>query len=106
MMESTDRELLLSINGRLITLEAEQSGMQERMNALIQQQERIADRLEWMQTTIYWGFAIIALIVGLFTLWLSTPKARKHEDPPHSPSVQPVIIQIPPYPQPEARQSA
>ncbi|MBQ2617384.1 MAG: hypothetical protein IJF90_11055 [Synergistaceae bacterium] len=96
---SFQREVLKRLDGidsRLASVEAEQRKQREELTAMHDEQLKISTRVDML----LWGggiaFALMTVVVAIFTLWLSTPKGRKHEDTP--PASQPIILQIPPYP--------
>ncbi|MBR0258025.1 MAG: hypothetical protein IJQ58_09835 [Synergistaceae bacterium] len=95
-MTSSDREILIAIQGEIHALRLEQSEQGQRLNRIEsritrlettqeEQEQRLMrmeqrqesyltemrhtnDKIDWMQHTIYWGFAIIGIIIALFAL--------------------------------------
>ena len=74
-MTSSDREILLAIQGEVRELRMIVDEQGQRITRMEQRQETLAmelrhtnDKIDWMQHTIYWGFAIIGIIIALFAL--------------------------------------
>ena len=98
-MQSNDRNMLLdSINLYRKDFSEFKSVVLSRLDNIELSQQHLTDRIDWLQTTIYWGFALITVIIALFTLWLSTPRGSRHKDSVQASQTQPIILQIPPYP--------
>lgn len=103
-MESTDRELLLEINGRLVRIETRLDNLEVRVSALEERMTRqeirmdtfetelrhTNDKIDWMQTTIYWGFAILGVAAAYVPLF----RREKNEQPAPTP-----IVIYPPRPE-------
>ncbi len=101
-MTSSDREILISINNeihsintRLNSLENRVAIIEQDISTLKTQTQAISDqvntntlKIEMLQTTVYWGFAIIAFIAAVIPSWTS----RKNDNE------KPIIIQSPPQP--------
>ena len=72
-MTSSDREILISINDRVSRLEGEVAAFRTETLQRFDRIERRLDmseaRIEWLQTTVYWGFAIIAFIAAIIPSW-------------------------------------
>ena len=74
-MESTDRGILLEISGRLLRIEGSQGRTEERiaviekrLDVLEMELRHQGDRIEWLQTTVYWGFALLGVIAAVVPL--------------------------------------
>ena len=75
-MTSSDRDILISINGRLERIElrldrVEQrlDRVEQRLTAVEQKVEALTVKQDILQTSVYWGFAVMGLIfafVGIF----------------------------------------
>lgn len=87
-MDSTDREILLDISGRLVRIESRVERVETRLDglesrvAVMENELRLQSaRTDWMQTTIYWGFAIIGVICAFVPL-LRREKPTDSPQPP------------------------
>ena len=94
-MESTDREILLEINGRLQSLEAWKSEENTRLGHLearfgqVEVNQAVmhdailvnTTRLDGLQNSLYWGFAILGIIIAFVPLW----RGRRSESPAPTP---------------------
>ena len=82
-------------------IKAEQKTQASMLNVLHEQSAVQTSRLDLMLWIIGAGFALMTILIGGFTLWLSTPKAQapaeKLPEPIMPPAPQPIIIQLP-YP--------
>ena len=85
-MTSSDREILIAIDGkvtalgeRLDHLEARVAAVERRIETLSIEVQHNTDRIDWVQTTVYWGFAMIAFIVGAIPI----VQGRNHDQSPH-----------------------
>ena len=84
-MTSSDRIIYVEIDGvqymaeglvlrpaghdeRLGRIEQRLDVIEHRLDTLSAGLQRNTDRLDWVQTTVYWGFALIAFIVGAVPL--------------------------------------
>lgn len=81
-MESSDREILLRIEGRVIRLEGKVDGLSERVGtleakvgALEQGQRLLHVQIDSLQTSVYWVLAAI----GIFLASLIIPSLRKKD---------------------------
>ena len=90
------------IESRLDKVESRLDKVESRLGAVETSQLHMNDRIDWVQTTIYWGFALMGVIAAVYTLWLSTPKGSKQNNTP--PASQPIIVQLPPYPYHQERE--
>ena len=90
------------VESRLDKVETRLGKVESRLGAVETSQLHMNDRIDWVQTTIYWGFALMGVIAAVYTLWLSTPKGSKQNNTP--PASQPIIVQLPPYPYHQERE--
>ena len=70
-MQSTDREILLEINGRLIRLESRMDKLESRVDVIERRLDRLETRTEDLQTSVYWIFAGISVVIGISTMFLA-----------------------------------
>ena len=74
-MESTDREILIEINGRIMSLEAEQRRQKEELASLRQEVKAVHDeqlllhvKLDTLSTFMYWILGAIGIFIAAVTL--------------------------------------
>ena len=75
-MTSNDREILIAIQGEVHELRMIVTEQGQKLMRMEQRQEEFAielrhtnDKIDWIQHTIYWGFAILAIVTALCALW-------------------------------------
>lgn len=85
-MTSSDREILIAIDGKVTVLgervdrlEARVAAVERGVEALSIELRHTNDRIDWMQTTIYWGFALLAFLVGAIPI----VQGRNHDTSEH-----------------------
>ena len=91
-MESSDRELLIEINGRLLSIEAEQARQANEISAarneireMREGQRILSVQVDALQTSVYWVLAAIGIFLAAIAV-LPTWN-RKQEKP--APEVKP-----------------
>ena len=92
-MTSTDREILISINDRVSRLEgdmtelkAEVRVVQDNQVALARRIDRLDDKFDMMQTSVYWIFAAIGIFLAAATFLPSALSSRNKETPAPAPA--------------------
>lgn len=76
-MESSDREILLEINGRVMKLESRVEKLETRAGVIEQRLDRIETRADVLLTSVYWIFAGLSLVIGLSTVFITLANRDK-----------------------------
>ena len=72
----------VSYNGRFLTVETFNSGISELKSEIrdVRYETQLnGAKIDWMQTSIYWGFAIIAFVVAFVAIFVPYVKREKSE---------------------------
>ena len=106
-MLSTDREILLDISGQIVRINSELQAIRTEQRSIHEEQRLLNAKIDWLQHSIYWGFALIGIIAAALALWLSAPRAKERQSENSSqPTLQPIVINVPASayaPQPEQK---
>ena len=97
-MTSSDHEILIEIRNNQIQIRNDQNElrsnqelMMKQINSFEYQLLNVKDRIEILQHSIYWGFAILGIIISLITLW--RPRKLQEDSQKNSVASQPSQIQ-------------
>ena len=101
-MMSSDHEILIAINGQLQVL-GEKVARVEETTAIIRRDidildrriSRVEDKVDMLQNSVYWGFAVVSLVVVFVGIFAPMIFARR--DNPPAPVNPPQFIMMPPY---------
>ena len=108
-MLSTDREILLDISGQIVRINSELQAIRTEQRSIHEEQRLLNAKIDWLQHSIYWGFALIGIIAAALALWLPAPRAKERQSEqavPSQPTLQPIVINVPASayaPQPEQK---
>ncbi len=89
-MTSSDREILISINNEIHSINTRLERLENRVGLIEQdistlktQTQALSDKvsintvkIEMLQTSVYWGFAIIAFIAAVIPSWTSRKNSK------------------------------
>ena len=79
-MTSTDREILLEINGRIMRMESRLENVESRVEVIERRLDIQGTKLEDLQTSVYWVFAGIGILLAISTIFLALMPFMRREE--------------------------